>query len=41
VVVKKASAQANTREQFFELLADQGPAGVDRDTLISELKRAP
>jgi serine/threonine-protein kinase len=41
VVVKKASGQAKTREQFFELLADQGPAGVDRDQLISELKRAP
>jgi len=41
VVVKKASGQAKTREQFFELLADQGPAGVDRDKLISELQRAP
>jgi eukaryotic-like serine/threonine-protein kinase len=41
VVVKKASGQAKTREQFFELLADQGPAGVDRATLISELQRAP
>jgi serine/threonine protein kinase len=41
VVVKKASAQARTREQFFELLADQGPAGVDREQLISELQRAP
>ena len=41
VVVKKASAQAKTREQFFELLADQGPAGVDRAKLISELQRAP
>ena len=41
VVVKKASAQAKTREQFFELLADQGPAGVDREKLISELQRAP
>jgi len=41
VVVKKASNQAKTREQFFELLADQGPAGVDRAKLISELQRAP
>jgi serine/threonine-protein kinase len=41
VVVKKASVRAKTREQFFELLADQGPAGVDRETLISELQRAP
>ena len=41
VVVKNASGQARTREQFFELLADQGPAGVDRETLISELQRAP
>lgn len=41
VVVKKASSQAKTREQFFELLADQGPAGVDREKLISELQRAP
>ena len=41
VVVKKASGQAKTREQFFELLADQGPAGVDRAKLISELQRAP
>lgn len=41
VVVKKASNQAKTREQFFELLADQGPAGVDREKLISELQRAP
>ncbi|HKW82215.1 MAG TPA: serine/threonine-protein kinase [Burkholderiaceae bacterium] len=41
VVVKKASRQATTREQFFELLADQGPAGADRDQLISELQRAP
>ncbi len=41
LVVKKASAQAKTRDQFFELLADQGPAGVDRETLISELQRAP
>jgi serine/threonine protein kinase len=41
LVVKKASGQAKTREQFFELLADQGPAGVDREKLISELQRAP
>jgi len=41
VVVKKASNQAKTREQFFELVADQGPAGVDREKLISELQRAP
>jgi serine/threonine-protein kinase len=41
VVVKKASGQAKTREQFFELVADQGPAGVDRAKLISELQRAP
>jgi len=41
VVVKKASGKAKTREQFFELLADEGPAGLDRETLISELQRAP
>jgi serine/threonine protein kinase len=41
VVVKKASTRAATRAQFFELLADQGGPGVDRDALIGELQRAP
>lgn len=41
VVVKKASAQATSREKFFELCADQGPPGVDRTKLIEELQRAP
>jgi len=41
VVVRKAQSQATSREQFFQLLADQGPAGIDRAKLISELQRGP
>jgi tRNA A-37 threonylcarbamoyl transferase component Bud32 len=39
IVVKKASAKAASREQFFRLLADETTAGADRVKLLAELER--
>jgi serine/threonine-protein kinase len=41
LIVRKASAQATSREHFFQLLADLGPADIDRGSLIAELQRGP
>ena len=39
VMVKKASAIASQREQFFSVLADLAGEGVDRERLIAELSK--
>ena len=41
LVVRKAQGQAASREQFFQILADQSPAGTDRAKLVAELQRGP
>ena len=40
IVIKKASAKAGSREQFFRLLVDETTAGADRAKLLAELERA-
>jgi serine/threonine-protein kinase len=40
IVVKKASAKAASREQFFRLLVDETTAGADRVKLLAELERS-
>jgi eukaryotic-like serine/threonine-protein kinase len=39
VMVKRASAIATQREQFFSVLADLAGEGVDRDKLLAELSK--
>jgi tRNA A-37 threonylcarbamoyl transferase component Bud32 len=39
IVVKKASARALTRDEFFRLLSEEAGATVDRARLIAELER--
>ena len=39
VMVKKASAIATQREQFFSLLADLAGEGADRERLLAELSK--
>jgi hypothetical protein len=39
IVVKKASARALTRDEFFRLLGEEAGAAVDRARLLADLER--
>jgi len=39
IVVKEAAAQAASRDEFFALLAEQMPAGAQRERLLRRLRR--
>jgi serine/threonine-protein kinase len=40
ILVKKASARAQSSEHLFQLLAEDTASGTDRDALLKQLRRA-